>query len=98
MLYLVKSGKISAMKKRIPESVYKKAFQEKIKAAQKLSGLSNDEIADALGISTDQFVRYKSQYWMRADFIVPFCEITDADLTKFLAPPRRRKSRVLKSI
>ena len=98
MLYLVKSGKIFAMKKRIPESVYKKTFQEKIKAAQKLSGLSDDEIADALGISTDQYVRYKSRYWMRADFIVPFCEVTDTDLVKFLAPPRMRKSRVLKSI
>ena len=98
MLYLVKSGKISAMNKRVSEGVYKKAFQEKIKAAQKLSGLSDDEIAERLGISKDQYVRYKSRYWMRVDLIVPFCEITRIDLDQFMAPPPARKSRVLKSL
>ena len=82
------------MNKRVSEGVYKKAFQEKIKAAQKLSGLSNPEIAELLGISLDQYVRYKSSFWMRVDLIVPFCEITDTDLIKFMAPPRIRRARV----
>ena len=81
----------------VSEGVYKKAFQEKIKAAQKLSGLGNQEIADLLHISLDQYIRYKSSFWMRVDLIVPFCRITDTDLIKFLAPPRKRKARVLKS-
>ena len=98
MLYLVKAGKIPVMNKRVSEGVYKKAFQEKIAAAQRLSGLSNEEIADRLGTSIDQYVRYKSQYWMRVDLIVPFCEITGVALTQFMAPPPARKARVLKSI
>ena len=85
------------MNKRVSEGVYKKAFQEKIQAAQKLSGLTDDEIADRMGISKDQYMRYKSRYWMRVDLIVPFCEVTGADLKQFMAPPPARKSRVLKS-
>ena len=97
MLYLVKSGKISVMKKRVSEGAYKKAFQEKIKSAQKLSGLTNQEIADLLGISLDQYVRYKSNFWMRVDLIVPFCEITEIDLMKFMEAPPLRKARTLQS-
>ncbi len=97
MLYLVKSGKISGMNRRVSEGVYKKAFQEKIKAAQKLSGLNNQEIADRLVVSLDQYVRYKSSFWMRVDLIVPFCEITGVDLVQFMAPPPLRKSNILKS-
>ena len=98
MLYLVKAGKISAMTKRISEGVYKKAFQEKIQAAQKLSGLTDDDIAERMDISKDQYARYKSRYWMRVDLIVPFCEVTGADLAQFMAPPPIRKSRILKSL
>ena len=86
------------MNKRVSEGVYKKAFQEKIAAAQKLSGLTDQAIADLLGISIDQFVRYKSRYWMRVDLIVPYCAITGADLTQFMAPPPARKARALKSL
>ena len=86
------------MNKRIPERVYQKAFQEKIKAAQKLSGFTDEEIADFLGTSIDQYARYKSRYWMRVDLIVPFCEITGIDLVKFMAPPSVRKAQVLKSL
>jgi len=85
------------MNKRISEGVYKKAFQEKIKAAQKLSGLKDEEVAELLGISLDQYVRYKSRYWMRVDLIIPFCEITETDLMKFMAEPPARKARILKS-
>ena len=85
------------MKKWASEGVYKKAFQDKIAAAQTLSGLKNQEIADKLGISIDQYVRYKSDFWMRVDLIVPFCEITDTDLKKFMAHPSARKSNTLKS-
>ena len=85
------------MTKRVSEGVYQKAFQEKIAAAQKLSGITDEDMAELLGTSIDQYVRYKSRYWMRVDLIVPFCEITDIDLIKFMAPPPARKSRVLKS-
>ena len=77
----------------VSEGAYKKAFQEKIKAAQSLSGLNNQEIADLLHISRDQYSRYKSSFWMRVDLIVLFCRITDTDLVKFMAPPRVRKAR-----
>ena len=85
------------MNRRVPEGVYKKAFQEKIKAAQKLSGLSDEAIAEYLGTSIDQYARYKSRYWMRVDLIMPFCELTKIDLTDFIAPPPARKARVIKS-
>ena len=98
VLYLVKSGKISVMTKRVSLAAYKRAFQKKIASAQDLSGLSDEEIAGRLGISEDQFTRYKSRYWMRVDLIAPYCKITGIDLDKFLAAPPIRKSIIRKSV
>lgn len=98
MLYLVKSGKITVMAELVSQSVYERAFRKKVKAATILSGIHPKEIARLLGISEDQYVRYESRYMMRADLIVPFCKIVEADLAKLMAPPKSGKKHLLESV
>lgn len=92
MLQLVKSGKISAMSKRNTEDAYMREFRKRVRAARILSGLGTEEIAKRLGISDDSYKRYESRYTMPMNLIVPFCEITGADITQLMAPPTRRKA------
>lgn len=94
MLELVKSGKISPMTKRNTHDAYNREFRKKLRAARIMSGIGPEDIAKQLGVSMDSYVRYESRYMMPMNLIVPFCEITGADITKLMAPPRQNKPRL----
>ena len=86
------------MIKRISPQAYKKIHHKRVRAARELSGMEPEEIAQHLGISKDQYLRYESRYMMRHDLIIPFCQITETNLSKFLTPPAIRTTRALESV
>ena len=87
MLYLVKSGKITAMRRRVSQAAYEAAFQAKVKLARTGSGYSAADMAGYLGITKDKYYRYESRHMMRHDLIPLFCELTKTDIDKLMSPP-----------
>ena len=87
MLYLVKSGKITGMRRRIPQAAYDASFQAKVKLARIGSGYSAQDMAHALGITKDKYYRYESRHMMRHDLIPLFCRLTNTDVDKMMAAP-----------
>ena len=72
-------------------SEYREAFIARVKKAREESRLSHAQIAEALTktvnrpILADSYRKWESDNLLPHDLIIPFCEITGADLYELLA-------------
>jgi transcriptional regulator with XRE-family HTH domain len=61
------------------EAQYKQAFIERVKAARDAVDMTQQQIADALGMPQDRYKQYESRSLLPHHLIGRFCIITRAD-------------------
>lgn len=60
-------------------SNWRQEFIERVKAARIVSGMKPVEVAAALRVSLDTYVRWESRALLPHHLLMPFCRITGAD-------------------
>lgn len=60
-------------------STYRTDFIERVKAARVMSTIDPSEVASALKVKLDTYLRWESRVLMPHHQIIPFCDIVGAD-------------------
>lgn len=62
-----------------PASAYQAAFIERTRWARRASGLSQDEVAEGLGIEQTRYSKYETRSMLPHEFVPMFCLLTRID-------------------
>lgn len=71
-----------------PPSVFKAAVFVRIQEARKKSGLTQDDVAEMLGMRQSKYAKYETRSLMPHALLAKFCEITGITLKDLLRDPR----------
>jgi ribosome-binding protein aMBF1 (putative translation factor) len=79
---------ISAPWTEPPPSRFKKAFLARTKRAREAAGLTQEELAQRLGIRQDKYAKYETRSPLPHQYVARFCEITGERLDVLFRDPR----------
>lgn len=65
-------------------SQYRKEFAERVKAARVLSGKTQSQIADELGVKLNTYQTWETRALLPHQHILPFCRATETDVFMLL--------------
>lgn len=71
-----------------PESLLLAAMKHRIKEARERAKMTQDAVAQSLGISQTRYSKYETRSWLPHVYLSRFCDVTDYSLEKLLKDPR----------
>lgn len=86
------------MGKSAPESDFNAVFRLRTRQAREQAGLTQAEVAAALGVSLDTYKKWENRETSAVprEYMYPFTIITRTDLARMLAPPSKQELAIVR--